>query len=120
MNRIWLHYFGRGIVETENDFGSQGDAPSHPQLLDWLATELVRQGWSAKAVHRLIVTSSTYRQSSDARPDLAVTDPGNRLLARQGRVRLDAEIVRDVALCASGSYCDQIGGPSVFPRSRRA
>jgi hypothetical protein len=115
VNRIWQEYFGRGIVETENDFGLQGARPSHPELLDWLATELIRQHWSLKAMHRLIVTSATYRQSSRARPDLAVVDPNNRLLARQGRLRLDAEIIRDVALSASGQLNGAIGGPSVFP-----
>ena len=115
VNRIWMQYFGRGIVETENDFGTQGSPPSHPELLDWLATELIRQEWSTKAIHRLIVTSATYRQSSDVRPELATIDPYNRLLARQTRVRLDAEIVRDVALTASGLLADKIGGPSVYP-----
>jgi hypothetical protein len=84
-------------------------------LLDWLATELIRQNWSLKALHRLIVTSATYRQSSRARPDLEVVDPNNRLLARQARLRLDAEIIRDVALSASGRLNGAIGGPSVFP-----
>jgi mono/diheme cytochrome c family protein len=115
VNRMWQEYFGRGIVETENDFGLQGARPSHPQLLDWLATELIRQHWSLKAMHRLIVTSATYRQSSRARPDLAIVDPNNRLLARQARLRLDAEIIRDVALSASGRLNGAIGGPSVFP-----
>ena len=98
VNRIWQQYFGRGLVETENDFGTQGPPPTHPELLDWLAAEFVAQKWSLKALHRLIVTSGTYRQSSDARPDLATIDPHNKLLARQTRLRLDAEVVRDVAL----------------------
>jgi hypothetical protein len=115
MNRIWQEYFGKGIVETENDFGMQCDAPSHPELLDWLATELVRQKWSLKAMHRLIVTSAAYRQSSHARPDLDLVDPNNHLLARQARFRLDAEIVRDTALSASGLLNGAIGGPSVYP-----
>jgi hypothetical protein len=115
VNRIWQQYFGRGIVETENDFGTQGAPPSHPQLLDWLATELVAQKWNLKAVHRLIVTSATYRQSSKVRPELNIIDPNNRLLARQSRLRLDAEIVRDVGLSASGLLNPKIGGPSVFP-----
>ena len=115
VNRIWQQYFGRGIVETENDFGSQGTPPTHPELLDWLATEFMKQGWSQKAMHRLIVTSATYRQSSSARTDLATVDPTNKLLARQSRLRLDAEIVRDVALTASGLLSRKIGGPSVFP-----
>ncbi len=115
VNRIWQQYFGRGLVETENDFGTQGLAPSHPELLDFLATEFVAQKWSMKALHRLIVTSATYRQSSRERPDLHVVDPVNRLLAHQSRLRLDAEIVRDVALVASGLLAPKLGGPPVFP-----
>jgi mono/diheme cytochrome c family protein len=115
VNRIWQQYFGRGLVETENDFGTQGIAPSHPELLDFLATEFVAQKWSMKALHRLIVTSATYRQSSHVRPDLHVVDPVNKLLAHQTRLRLDAEIVRDVALAASGLLAPQLGGPPVFP-----
>jgi hypothetical protein len=115
VNRLWQAYFGKGLVETENDFGLQGTPPSHPELLDWLATELVAQGWSLKAMHRLIVTSMTYRQSSRSRPELAEIDPGNRLLARQSRLRLDAEVIRDAALEASGLLTTRIGGPSVFP-----
>ena len=115
VNRIWQQYFGRGLVETENDFGTQGIPPSHPELLDWLARELIAQNWSLKAMHRLIVTSATYRQSSKARPDLANTDANNKLLARQSRVRLEAEVVRDVSLAASGLLAGRIGGPSVFP-----
>jgi mono/diheme cytochrome c family protein len=115
VNRLWQHYFGLGLVETDNDFGTQGTPPSHPELLDWLATEFVRQGWSLKAMHRLIVTSATYRQSSRARPDLMAVDARNRLLARQVRLRLEAEFVRDVALAASGLLNERVGGPSSFP-----
>jgi mono/diheme cytochrome c family protein len=115
VNRVWQHYFGTGIVETENDFGTQGTPPSHPELLDWLADEFVRGGWDLKALHRLIVTSAAYRQSSRARPEPATLDPRNRLLARQSRLRLDAEVVRDVALCASGLLTRAVGGPSVYP-----
>lgn len=115
VNRIWQGYFGAGLVETENDFGTQGAHPTHPELLDWLASELIQKGWSLKAMHRLIVTSATYRQSSKLRPDLAKIDPFNKLLARQSRLRLDAEIVRDCALSASGLLSKKIGGPSVFP-----
>lgn len=146
VNRVWQQYFGRGLVETENDFGTQGIPPTHPELLDWLAVEFREGGvdrrselivdrpsdagaassihhplknqspaWSLKRLHRLIVTSATYRQSSQARPDLAEKDPTNRLLARQNRLRLDAEIVRDVALATSGRLNPAIGGPSVFP-----
>ena len=115
VNRFWQHYFGAGLVETENDFGTQGTPPTHPELLDWLAAEFVERGWSMKAMHRLIVTSATYRQSSRARPDLATVDPRNKLLARQVRLRLDAEFVRDAALEASGMLTPKVGGPSVFP-----
>jgi mono/diheme cytochrome c family protein len=115
VNRIWQRYFGRGLVETENDFGVQGTPPTHPELLDWLASELIRQGWSLKALHRLIVTSHTYRQSSHARPELARIDPQNKLLARQQRLRLEAETIRDVALAASGLLSHKMGGPPVHP-----
>jgi hypothetical protein len=115
MNRFWQHYFGLGLVETENDYGTQGTPPSHPELLDWLATEFVARAWSMKAMHRLIVTSATYRQASRARSDLAMVDPRNRLLGRQSRSRLDAEVIRDAALVASGLLAREIGGPSVFP-----
>jgi mono/diheme cytochrome c family protein len=114
-NRLWQAYFGRGLVETENDFGTQGSPPSHPELLDWLATELIAQRWSLKAMHRLIVTSRTYRQSSNSRADLDRLDPGNRLLARQSRLRLDAEMIRDSALSVSGLIAEKLGGPSVHP-----
>jgi mono/diheme cytochrome c family protein len=115
VNRIWGHYFGLGFVETENDFGTQGTAPSHPELLDWLAAEFVEQGWSLKTLHKRIVTSATYRQASAARPDLETVDPRNRLFARQSRLRLEAEVVRDAALTASGLLDPRIGGPGVFP-----
>jgi mono/diheme cytochrome c family protein len=115
VNRFWQQFFGLGIVETENDFGTQGMLPSHPELLDWLATEFRDRGWSMKHIHRLIVTSATYRQSSRHRPELAAIDARNRLLARQNRLRLDAEVVRDVALSVSGLLNPVIGGPSVYP-----
>ncbi len=115
VNRIWQQYFGRGLVETENDFGLQGSAPSHPELLDWLALKLIDNQWSLKSIHRLIVTSETYRQSSSNRKELREQDPNNYLLARQQRLRLDAEIVRDVSLVASGLFANKIGGPSVYP-----
>ena len=114
VNRVWQQYFGRGLVETENDFGVQGSPPSHPELLDWLATEFL-QTWSLKHIHRLIASSATYRQSSKVRPELSAIDPNNKLLARQNRLRLDAEVVRDVCLAASGLLNPKIGGPSVFP-----
>ena len=91
MNRYWQMYFGTGLVKTSENFGSQGEPPSHPDLLDWLATEFIRTGWDVKAMQRLIVTSATYRQSSRVTPDLAEKDPENRLLARGPRFRLPAE-----------------------------
>ena len=115
VNRIWQQYFGRGLVETDNDFGTQGTPPSHPELLDWLATELLENHWSLKQLHRTILTSHTYRQSSKERPDIHEKDPNNLLLARQQRLRLDAEVVRDVALSASGLLSSKIGGPPVYP-----
>jgi hypothetical protein len=115
VNRIWQHYFGRGIVETENDFGTQGDAPSHPELLDWLASELVQQGWSLKALHRQIITSAAYRQSSAATAGQLAADRYNRWWGRQPRLRLEAEVIRDSALAASGLLVRKIGGPGVFP-----
>ncbi len=115
VNRIWQRYFGYGIVETTNDFGTQGAPPTHPRLLDWLASELVAKQWSLKALHRLIVTSATYRQSSRYRLDAQEIDPRNRLLSRQNRLRVESEIVRDLALSASSMLTPEIGGPSVFP-----
>jgi hypothetical protein len=115
MNRVWATYFGRGIVNTVEDFGIMGEKPSHPELLDWLATEFVRQNWSMKSMHRLIVTSATYRQSSRVTPELLEKDPANVLLARGPRIRVQAETVRDIALAASGLLNNKIGGPSVYP-----
>ena len=115
VNRIWQAYFGRGLVETDNDFGTQGSPPSHPELLDWLACELMDRGWSQKAIHRLIVSSATYRQASRVRPEGQAIDPDNRLLWRQARLRLDAELIRDAALTSSGLLTRIVGGPSVFP-----
>ena len=115
VNRIWQEMFGRGIVHTSEDFGTQGDPPSHPELLDWLATEFENRGWSMKQMVRLIATSSTYRQSSAARPELESKDPDNTLLARQSRVRLPAELIRDEALSAAGLIDLRVGGPSVKP-----
>ncbi len=145
-NRIWQKYFGRGLVETENDFGTQGTPPSHPELLDWLASEFGGQSsgssrepnaaqvsptaaspalqpstlnsqpsWDTKRFHRLIVTSATYRQDSRHRPELDELDPINKLLARQSRLRLDAEVIRDAALEASGLLTTELGGPPVYP-----
>ncbi len=115
VNRVWMRYFGRGLVETENDFGTQGAPPTHPELLDWLAGEFMRRGWSMKELHRLIANSATYRQSSRARPELVAADPKNLLLGRQTRLRVDAEVVRDIALAVSGKLSGKIGGPSVRP-----
>ena len=115
VNRMWQGYFGKGIVETENDFGITGDKPSHPELLDWLAVEFMDRGWSQKAIHKQIVMSAAYRQSSLARPDATAVDPDNKLLARQTRIRLDAEIVRDSSLVAAGLFHPAVGGPSVYP-----
>lgn len=115
VNRAWEQLFGRGLVETSEDFGTRGTPPSHPELLDWLATELVRQKWSMKSLNRLIVMSAVYRQSSDASPVLMERDPYNRLLARGARFRMDAEMIRDTVLAASGLLSGKIGGPSVYP-----
>src|SRR5215471_15339629 len=115
VNRLWLDYFGTGIVETAEDFGTQGAAPSHPELLDWLAVEFMDRHWDVKAMQRLIVTSATYRQSSKITPEVLAKDPYNRMLARGPRFRVDAEIVRDIALAASGLLNPEVGGPSVFP-----
>jgi mono/diheme cytochrome c family protein len=115
VNRQWAAFFGTGIVSTLGDFGYQGETPSHPELLDWLAVELIKEGWSLKKIDRLIVTSATYQQSSRITPDLLERDPTNRLLARGPRVRLEAEQVRDYALSISGLLSEKIGGPSVFP-----
>ncbi len=115
VNRIWYYLFGQAIVPTMDDFGTRGDPPSHPELLDWLASEYQRVGWSRKELIRAIVTSATYRQSSATREHLMDLDPSNTLLARQNRFRLEAESVRDVALAASGLFTDRVGGPSVYP-----
>ncbi len=115
VNRFWQLYFGQGLVSTSEDFGAQGESPSHPQLLDWLATEFVRLGWDMKALQRVIVTSATYRQSSTISPDLLLLDPENRLLARGPRRRLPAETIRDQALFVSGLLTNRIGGASVKP-----
>jgi hypothetical protein len=115
VNRIWQTVFGRGLVDTPDDFGTQGSPPTHPELLDWLAVEFIESGWDTKHMVRLMVTSATYRQSSRATPELLARDPENRLLARASRARLDAETVRDTTLAAAGLLSLKIGGPSVFP-----
>ncbi len=129
VNRVWQTYFGTGLVSTSEDLGSQSETPSHPELLDWLAVEFMQPSsnpkskiqnsksspWDIKRLHRLIVLSATYRQSSKVTPELHARDPFNRLLARGPRIRVDAEVVRDVALEASGLLNPTIGGPSSFP-----
>ncbi|HEY1051701.1 MAG TPA: PSD1 and planctomycete cytochrome C domain-containing protein [Prosthecobacter sp.] len=115
VNRVWQQYFGRGLVETENDFGTMGSLPTHPELLDWLAIDFMEHGWSFKHLHRLIVTSQTYQQSSSTTVDGTAADPDNRLLWHQNRLRLDAEVVRDVCLTASGLLSPKVGGPPVYP-----
>ena len=115
VNRFWQMYFGTGIVKTAEDFGTQGDPPSHREMLDWLAVEFIESGWDVKALQRLILTSATYRQSSTVPPGMAERDPENRLLARGPRFRMPAEMVRDTALAASGLLNARIGGESVRP-----
>jgi len=115
VNRIWQTYFGTGLVASSEDFGLQGDPPSHPELLDWLSVELMDNGWSLKNLHRKIVRSATYRQSSQVSAELLARDPENRLLARGPRLRVEAESVRDIALAASGLLNPKVGGPSVQP-----
>jgi mono/diheme cytochrome c family protein len=115
VNRLWKIGFGQGIVKSLDDFGIQGTMPSHPQLLDWLASELVQGEWDLKRLHRVIVTSATYRQSSAVRPALREADPSNHWLARQNRFRIDAEFIRDDALSVSGLLTAKVGGPSSHP-----
>ena len=115
VNRLWQGHFGRGIVATPSDFGTQGTAPSHPELLDWLATEFVAHGWSLKAIHRLMVNSSSYRQSSIPTAGSLEQDPDNALFSRMPRRRLEGEAVRDALLAVSGALDPRVGGPSVFP-----
>lgn len=114
VNRVWQQYFGNGLVETPEDFGLQAPAPSHPELLDWLATEFMDHGWSLKDLHRRIVLSATYRQASRTTPAHLERDPQNRLLARAPRLRVEGEIVRDIALAASGLLNPALGGPGIF------
>ncbi len=115
VNRLWRDHFGRGIVATPSDFGTQGAAPSHPELLDWLASEFVARGWSLKAMHRLMVTSATYRQSSTPTAETLAADPENSLYSRMIRRRLEAEAVRDALLAAAGQLDLRVGGQSVYP-----
>lgn len=115
VNRYWQRFFGLGIVETENDFGTQGSKPSHPRLLDWLASEFRDNRWSIKLLHRLIVTSATYQQTSVVSAELIARDPRNRLLARQSRIRLEAEAIRDSSIQSAGVLSTKIGGRGVYP-----
>jgi hypothetical protein len=115
VNRVWQQYFGAGLVTTSEDMGMQAELPSHPELLDWLSVEFMDRGWSLKHLHRTIVKSATYRQASNVSKEALAADPLNRWLARAPRLRVDAEIVRDVALAASGLLNPAVGGPSVFP-----
>jgi hypothetical protein len=115
VNRIWQYHFGQGLVRTSSDFGVKGDPPSHPELLDWLADEFVRQGWSIKTLHRMILTSSTYRQSSVGDAAARRADPDGRLLSHFPRHRLEGEVIRDSALAVAGILNLKAGGPSIFP-----
>lgn len=115
VNRYWQHFFGIGLVKTSEDFGVQGERPTHPELLDWLAVEFIRTGWDVKALHKLIVMSATYQQNSDVPPELAECDLYNRLLARGPRFRLSAQSLRDQALALSGLLVERLGGPGVLP-----
>ena len=115
VNRVWQHHFGIGLVRTAEDFGLQGEWPSHPELLDWLAVWFRDSGWDRKALHRLIVTSEAYRRSTQVNEDMLRIDPENRLLARGPRHRLDAEVIRDLALSVSGLLVEELGGEPVRP-----
>ena len=119
VNRFWYQYFGVGIVKTMEDWGAQGEPPSHPELLDWLASHFIASGWDIKAMQRLIVTSATYRQAAKYSPEMIERDPENRLLARGPRSRLSAEAIRDNALALAGLLVNKLGGPSVMPYQPR-
>jgi len=115
VNHFWETLFGHGLVETSEDFGTQGDPPTHPELLDWLATEFLQNGWSMKKIQRLMVTSAAYREDSRITPELIARDPYNKLYARGPRFRVEAEMVHDMALAESGLLSNKMYGPSVFP-----
>jgi hypothetical protein len=116
VNRLWQHHFGRGIVRSPNDFGLQGDKPTHPELLDWLASEFLANGWRLKDLHRLMVTSATYRMSSAAEPEALAADPRNDLFWRFNLRRLGAEEIRDSILAVTGRLNPEMAGPSVYPK----
>jgi len=115
VNRYWQQYFGTGIVKTAVDFGSQGEQPVHPELLDWLAVDFIESGWDVKRLQKLIVMSAAYRQSSKVNPDAVEKDPDNRWISHGPRYRMDAEMIRDSALSISGLLVERVGGPSVKP-----
>ncbi len=115
VNRVWQHHFGRGIVATPNDLGIRGASPSHPELLDWLAREFADTGWSVKRLHKLMLLSAAYQQSTQASKDTIAKDPGNKLFSRMNRLRLEGEVVRDSLLAISHRLNPKIGGPGVFP-----
>jgi mono/diheme cytochrome c family protein len=115
VNRVWQAYFGQGLVTTPEDFGTRVDTPSHPELLDWLACEFMDSGWDIKKLHRLILTSATYRQSSKVVPEIYAKDQYNRWLARSPRLRVEGEVIQDIALSVSGLLNQKIGGPSIYP-----
>ena len=115
VNRLWQQVFGTGLVKTSEDFGSQGDPPSHPELLDWLAVQFIEDGWDMKAMMKRLVTSATYRQTAKLTADRLAKDPANRYLSRGPRYRLDAEMLRDQALAVSGLLVEKVGGPSFKP-----
>jgi hypothetical protein len=115
VNRVWQHHFGRGLVPTPSDFGTRGQRPTHPELLDWLAGEFIRGGWSVKRLHKLILLSAAYRQSSAATPAALARDPENTLFSRQNRARLEGEVLRDSLLAISGRLNREMGGPGVSP-----
>jgi len=115
VNRLWQHHFGRGLVRTASDFGIRGERPTHPELLDWLATEFVARGWSIKAMHRLMLLSATYQESVTAGADTLAKDPENNLFGHMNRLRLEGESIRDSLLAVSGRLNPQMGGPGFFP-----
>jgi hypothetical protein len=115
VNRLWQHHFGRGIAPMPSEFGTRAQPPTHPELLDWLASEFISRDWSIKQMHKLILLSATYQQSSRVSAEALARDPENKLFSRQNRVRLEGEVIRDSLLAISGGLNSKVGGPSVFP-----